>query len=295
MRHKPCQKPIASLSLDLDNQWSYMKIHDVPGWESFPSYLDLAVPRILDFLKQYDLKITFFILGQDAALQKNQTALRAIADAGHEIGNHSFHPDSQFHFYSVEEIEQDVVLAGNIIQLVTGVRPTGFRGSGLSNSSALLQVLQRQGYDYDASTFPTGPMEPMETPSLVKIPATALPIFKIPIHFSYVLYLSSLSSVLGLVYFRFALLLCRLTQTQPSLLLNPLDFLSSEDVPQLAFMPGMTLPTQRKLAILSKAMRVLSNQFMLLTLAEHAQQVEGRLQLPLLELQPQPNPAKVLA
>ena len=43
-------KPAASLSLDLDNQWSYMKTHGDPGWESLPSYLALVVPRVLDFL-----------------------------------------------------------------------------------------------------------------------------------------------------------------------------------------------------------------------------------------------------
>jgi hypothetical protein len=40
-------KPPASLSLDLDNQWSYMKTHGDAGWESFPSYLDVVVPRVL--------------------------------------------------------------------------------------------------------------------------------------------------------------------------------------------------------------------------------------------------------
>ncbi len=39
------EKPLCSLSLDLDNQWSYMKTHGDAGWESFPSYLDLVVPR----------------------------------------------------------------------------------------------------------------------------------------------------------------------------------------------------------------------------------------------------------
>lgn len=38
-------KPLASLSFDLDNQWSYMKTHGDPGWDTFPSYLDLVVPR----------------------------------------------------------------------------------------------------------------------------------------------------------------------------------------------------------------------------------------------------------
>ena len=71
-------KPIASLSLDLDNKWSYMKTHGDAGWESFPSYLDLLVPRVLAFLKERNLKITFFIVGQDAALEKNRDGI--IAD-----------------------------------------------------------------------------------------------------------------------------------------------------------------------------------------------------------------------
>ena len=69
-------KSIASLSLDLDNQWSYMKTHGDAGWESFPSYLDIVVPRVLRFLEDFKQTITFFIVGQDAALEKNHTALR---------------------------------------------------------------------------------------------------------------------------------------------------------------------------------------------------------------------------
>ncbi len=75
-------KPICSLSLDLDNQWSYMKTHGDPGWETFPSYLDLVVPRVLEILRQFDWKITFFIVGQDAALEKNRDALASIARGG---------------------------------------------------------------------------------------------------------------------------------------------------------------------------------------------------------------------
>ena len=57
-------KPIASLSLDLDNLWCYMKTHGDSGWDYFPSYLDTVVPRILEFLDERGLKITFFIVGQ---------------------------------------------------------------------------------------------------------------------------------------------------------------------------------------------------------------------------------------
>src|SRR5438105_12200091 len=83
-------KPIASVSLDLDNKWSYMKTHGDAGWETFPSYLDILVPRVLEFLHERKLQITVFVVGQDAVLQRNRRALQAIASAGHELGNHSF-------------------------------------------------------------------------------------------------------------------------------------------------------------------------------------------------------------
>ena len=94
------KKPVAALSFDLDNQWSYMKTHGDAGWEDFPSYLDLVVPRVLDFLKARRQTITFFVVGQDAALEKNGRALRAISAAGHEIGNHSFRHEPWLHCYS---------------------------------------------------------------------------------------------------------------------------------------------------------------------------------------------------
>jgi peptidoglycan-N-acetylglucosamine deacetylase len=77
-------KPLASLSLDLDNQWSYMKTHGDPAWQSLPSYLDVVVPRALRFLDEHGLKITFFIVGQDAARPENRAALDAVMGLGQE-------------------------------------------------------------------------------------------------------------------------------------------------------------------------------------------------------------------
>jgi hypothetical protein len=150
----------ASLSLDLDNLWSYLKIHGDPDWESFPSYLDIVVPRVLAFLAERQLRITFFVVGQDAAREENRAALAAIAAAGHEIGNHSFRHESWLHLYSEPELEEELARAEEAIEQATGRRPVGFRGPGFSLSAATLAVLARRGYRYDASTLPTflGPL-----------------------------------------------------------------------------------------------------------------------------------------
>jgi peptidoglycan-N-acetylglucosamine deacetylase len=113
----------------------------------------------------------------------------------------------------------------------------------------------------------------MEGSKLIEIPVSTMPILKIPIHFSYVLYLSVFSRALALLYFRLALGLCRMTGTQPSLLLHPLDFLGSEDVPELAFFPGMSLTSYAKLTTLRQAIAILTQFFTVIPMKDHAQQV----------------------
>lgn len=315
-------KPLASLSLDLDNQWSYMKTHGDAGWESYPSYFDILVPRVLEFLKARNLTITWFIVGQDAALDKNQKALRAIVDEGHEIGNHSFRHEPWLHLYSESEIEKEFASAEEHIARATGQQPRGFRGPGFSLSSSVLRVLARRGYQYDCSTFPTylGPLarayyfmtskfspeerekrkalfgsmrdgvrslKPyrwrLDEGALTEIPVTTMPFFKVPIHVSYLLYLSVLSPVLARAYFRVALMLCRLTRTPVSLLLHPLDFLGRDDVPALSFFPGMGLTGEQKLRVVGDALALLTDHYTVVTMRQHASDVAKKSAVPLVE------------
>jgi hypothetical protein len=278
-------KPIASLSLDLDNRWSYLKTHGDASWESFPSYLDLVVPLVLDILQERDLTITFFIVGQDAAIESNGPVLRSIADAGHEIGNHSFHHLPWLHLYTEREIDDELRRADEAIERATGRRPIGFRGPGFSLSPATLDVLKNLGYSFDATTLPTwiGPLarayyfrtaeldeessgrrqklfgtvrdvvRPIKpytwdvgSGRLTEIPVTTMPYFRVPIHLSYVLYLSLYSPRLARLYFRSALWLCRVAGVAPSILMHPLDFLGGDEVPDLGFFPAMRTGGARK-------------------------------------------------
>jgi peptidoglycan-N-acetylglucosamine deacetylase len=306
---------IASVSLDLDNEWTYLKIHGDAAWSSFPSYLDIVVPRVLAFLARRDMKITFFIVGQDAAIDCNLPALRSIAEAGHEIGNHSFNHEPWLHRYSDESIEREIALAEGHIERATGRVPIGFRGPGFSFSPTLLRTLARRGYRYDASTFPTfiGPLarayyflksslpkaelkrrsglfgsladglrpnKPyrwhFDTDELLEIPVTTMPGLRLPIHVSYLLYLNGFSATLARLYFRLALALCRLTGTQPSLLLHPLDFLGCEDNQSLSFFPGMSLPRDRKLALVAETIDELARHYAIVTMAAHADAARER-------------------
>jgi hypothetical protein len=311
--------PPATLSLDLDNQWAYLRVHGDPGWESFPSYLDRVTPRILEVLRQRNLCITVFIVGQDAALKKNHAALAQIAAAGHEIANHSFAHRPSLAQWPEAEITSELARAEEAIERATGRRCPGFRGPGFSISTAMLNVLKRRGYAYDASTFPTyigplarayykssvknessggderqnlygtwrdgfRPLRPyqwqLDQGTLLEIPVTTFPVVRTPIHLTYLLYLSRLSPRIALQYFRSALRFCRLTGASPSLLLHPLDFLGKDDVPELAFFPGMNASGEHKSAFVSEVLDLYCRRFAVTTLEQYAAAVQASSALP---------------
>jgi len=306
---------IASLSLDLDNKWSYMKTHGDAGWESYPSYLDVCVPRVLEFLDKRDLNITFFVVGQDAVLDKNTNALKMIADAGHEIGNHSFNHEPWLHLYTKEELVVEFANTETALKNATGQRPKGFRGPGYSLSQTVLEVLAERKYEYDCSTLPTfiapfarayyffkspemskeerekrkklfggfsdgfQSLKPYKwkigEDELIEIPVTTLPIFKTPIHASYVIYLSTYSKFAAQTYWKTAMRMCKFFGVQPSLLLHPLDFLSKDDAPELEFFPGMDMPIDEKLEIVSEIVTTYCSNFDVVTIRKHARSVRS--------------------
>jgi peptidoglycan-N-acetylglucosamine deacetylase len=308
------RKAQAAISLDLDNEWSYMKIHGDPGWDNYPSYLGLVVPLALSVFRELNIRVTAFVVGKDAEHESNRDALQMIVADGHEIGNHSYNHDSWMHIYSDEQLVEDFQVAEASIERAVGVRPTGFRGPGFCLSDGILRVLVQRGYVYDASTFPTfiGPLarafyfmkstlQPGEREQrknlfgsirdgfrplkpyylgnsdwrILEVPVTTFPVLRSPFHLSYVIYLASYSPLLARIYWKAALHACSLTGVKPSILLHPLDFLGCDKVNSLSFFPGMNLPTAMKIEIVRNCLSDLQQTYDLVPIGEFAITVKG--------------------
>jgi peptidoglycan/xylan/chitin deacetylase (PgdA/CDA1 family) len=313
---------IASASLDLDNKWSYLKTRGDAAWQGYPSYLPAVVPRILGFLDERKLKTTFFIVGFDATRAENREVLAEIPKRGHHVGNHSFHHEPWLHLYSRERLIEELQRAEEAIEQATGVRTKGFRGPGFSVSSTVLKVLGERGYRYDASVFPNvlnplarayflattnlsgeekeqrkalfgsmadarRPVKPfwwrLERERLLEVPVTTMPLLKMPIHMTYIHYLAKYSRAAASLYFRFALSLCRLTGTEPSLLLHPSDFMGREDDSDLGFFPAMDVPVAAKLSLLDETLAAMAADHDVMSLEAYAEHVAAR---QLFELEP---------
>ena len=80
--------------------------------------------RLIDELGQYNVKATFFVVGQ--WVDKYPESVKALADAGHEIMNHSnTHPHMTK--LSKEQMQKEVTECNDKIEKVTNKKPILFR------------------------------------------------------------------------------------------------------------------------------------------------------------------------
>ena len=81
-------------------------------------------PRILDVLKKYGVKGTFFMIGEVA--QDNVSVMKRVYAEGHEIGNHTFtHPDISE--ISPTSVDLQLNLTERLFGSMLGVQPLYFR------------------------------------------------------------------------------------------------------------------------------------------------------------------------
>lgn len=293
-------KPWATLSLDLDDLWSYQRSFGVADWQNYPTFLDRALPRILDILEGLGLKLTVFVIGRDAEMPRNKDLLVEVVRRGHEIGNHSYDHALDLHRWPRERISDEIGRAEVAIAEATGQTPRGFRGPAFGLSTPLLAVLAERGYDYDASSCPSSlgllarlyhrrkaaklgaraeigeglygslkdcglPLRPYrwtwDQGAMIEAPVTTLPFLRLPFQGTYLNYLADLSPALAKGYFGTAIGLCRLRRVPPSFLLHATDFLGCDDFPELTYLPGMKRGSDEKSRFMTDLLETYSRRF----------------------------------
>ena len=81
-------------------------------------------PKLLDVLQRYDVKATFFLVGQKA--ERHPDIVLQIKNNGHTIGNHSFsHP--RMLWKSKDLLKFELNRTDEILYKITGENPTLFR------------------------------------------------------------------------------------------------------------------------------------------------------------------------
>ncbi|WP_231894906.1 MULTISPECIES: polysaccharide deacetylase family protein [Gordonia] len=296
------------MSVDLDNVWSYLKTHGDPEWEARPSYLPVAVPRIVELFGELDQRTTVFVIGADAVRDDGADAVSVFSGLGHEIGNHSFEHEPWLQRYDAAQLASEVDRTHEAIVAAGAPAPVGFRAPGYSHTPELFRLLIERGYRYDASVLPTwiGPLaryqhfrgaeltdeqredradlfggfgqvrrslhpHRMSTSSgdLVELPVTTLPLARVPVHGSYLVQLYSISPRLARGYFLAAVRMCRLRGVGMSMLIHPTDLLDGRDVAEMAFFPGMGIRAEEKNAFMAWVIRTMQANFDVVGTGDH--------------------------
>jgi polysaccharide deacetylase family protein (PEP-CTERM system associated) len=148
---------INALSIDVEEYFHPSEVHTSrrpEQWGSLPTRVPEEMPRLLEMLDRRQAKATFFILGWVA--EQHPAVIRRIAEAGHEIGCHSYAHQLVYNL-SPNAFREDTVRAVRAIEDACGIRTRIYRAPSYSitaDSFWALEILVECGFTYDSSIYP---------------------------------------------------------------------------------------------------------------------------------------------
>ena len=81
-------------------------------------------------------------------------------------------------------------------------------------------------------------------------------------------------------YLQTAISFCKITNTEPSFLLHPLDLIGGDLIPELNFFPGMDLSSSYKQELFDIVMEKMTSNFNMLNMTRHAETILEKDNLP---------------
>lgn len=106
---------------------------------------DEDIDNILKTLDAYQAKCTFFIVGEWA--EKYPESVKKIYEKGHEIANHSY-AHNHYSKWSKEQILADINKCDDILEEITGTRPTLFRAAFGEYNNNVVSACEENGRYY---------------------------------------------------------------------------------------------------------------------------------------------------
>lgn len=99
----------------------------------------VTTPQVLDILKKYNVKATFFVLGQNVA--GNEEILKRIVSEGHEVASHTW-DHANLVTLSDDQVRQEVKQTQDIVKSVIGKEPTMLRPPYGSVNQSVMSIIQ---------------------------------------------------------------------------------------------------------------------------------------------------------
>ncbi len=141
------------LTFDVEEWFIMEDAGNIPHntWQELQSRIEKNVGIILSATSRHNMKATFFVLGWVA--EQYPALIRQIADAGHEIGYHSYYHIRPLH-QEPAAFEDDLVKGLGLLEKVTGQKIKAYRAPNFSVSSEsawIYPILAKHGITMSSS------------------------------------------------------------------------------------------------------------------------------------------------
>lgn len=144
------------ISIDLDPLRCYREIYGLPSViDRLDPVMLTASARFVDLLDELGAKGSLFVVGDSLQEAAAADRIRAVAEAGHEIANHSWSHAYDLSRLETPAIAEQIQRGAEAITRVTGRAPVGFRAPGYLLGSRMLAEVARAGMLYDSSVLPS--------------------------------------------------------------------------------------------------------------------------------------------
>ncbi len=103
----------------------------------------LKTLEVLDVLKKYKVKATFFCIGQ--RIEEYPSIFERIVEEGHTVGNHSYSHSNRFPFFSTKKITEEINKTTALISKATGHPSCLFRPPFGVTNPAIARAVKNSG------------------------------------------------------------------------------------------------------------------------------------------------------
>ncbi|UCH88101.1 MAG: polysaccharide deacetylase family protein [Thermoplasmata archaeon] len=119
---------------------------DCPPFNDSTRGITEGLPKILAMLDKYDIRATFFVVGNIA--EKYPEIIKDLSQK-HEVGSHGYHHES---FNEMDKTKMGALnKSKKLLEKITETEVLGFRAPYLRVCNELYTVLDDLGFEYDAS------------------------------------------------------------------------------------------------------------------------------------------------
>jgi polysaccharide deacetylase family protein (PEP-CTERM system associated) len=196
------------LTFDIEDWYHFLEHRSTRNevqWKDYEPRVRQNTANILNFLEKHNQKATFFIIGWVA--KKNPGLVNEIANAGHDIGMHSYGHQLVWQ-QTPDEFRQDLLKNIGALEDQLGYKVLKYRAPGFSiktKSLWALDIMAEAGIETDSSIFPAArahggmPSFPHNSPCIIQRNGISLKEF--PINYNHLMGIRTVLTGGG--YFRF--------------------------------------------------------------------------------------------